>query len=95
MTIEEVDVQPGEPEFMNLDVSSVDFGTFFELHHAEMVRALREAGVNDFDVFRVEGRYDLAPGISLDFSTGWDSWDADAQPDYHAWSVATGFYIGF
>lgn len=47
------------------------------------------------DIFRLEGRYDLGPGISLDFSTGWDSWDADAQADYDAWSVMTGFYIGF
>lgn len=47
------------------------------------------------DIIRIEGRYDLAPGISLDASTGWDSWDADSQPDYSAWSFATGFYIAF
>jgi hypothetical protein len=47
------------------------------------------------DIFRLEGRYDLGPGISLDASVGWDSWDADAQADYSAWSIMTGFYIGF
>jgi RNA polymerase sigma-70 factor (ECF subfamily) len=40
VTIGEVDIQPGEPEFMPVEVLSVDFGTFFEQHHAEMVRAL-------------------------------------------------------
>jgi hypothetical protein len=47
------------------------------------------------DIFRLEGRYDLGPGISLDASAGWDSWDADAQADYSAWSIMTGFFIGF
>jgi hypothetical protein len=47
------------------------------------------------DVFRLEGRYDLGPGISLDGSMGYDSWDVDAADDYEAWSIMTGFYIGF
>lgn len=36
---------------MSLDVSSVDFGSFFELHHAEMVRALSLA-LGDADLGR-------------------------------------------
>lgn len=36
---------------MDLDVSSADFGTFFELHHAEMVRALTLA-LGDADLGR-------------------------------------------
>lgn len=51
MTIEQVDVQPGGPEFMTIEVSTLDFGTFFELHHAEMVRAMTLA-LGDPDVGR-------------------------------------------
>ncbi len=47
------------------------------------------------DVFRLEGRYDLGPGISLDASAGYDSWDLDASEDYEAWSIQTGFRLGF
>jgi RNA polymerase sigma-70 factor (ECF subfamily) len=35
-----VSVQSGEPEFFIVEVSRADFATFFELHHAQMVRAL-------------------------------------------------------
>ena len=40
MTIGEVDIQSGEPEFMPVEVFRADFATFFEEHHAEMVRAM-------------------------------------------------------
>ena len=40
MTIGAVDVQSGEPEFFPVEVIGGDFATFFELHHAEMVRAM-------------------------------------------------------
>jgi outer membrane protein OmpU len=47
------------------------------------------------NVYRVEGRYDLGPGISLDASTGYDDWDGGSGDDYDAWTIMSGFHIGF
>lgn len=49
------------------------------------------------NVYRVEGRYDLGPGISLDASAGYDDWDLDGAngSEYSAWTVMSGFHIGF
>ncbi len=49
------------------------------------------------NVFRLEGRYDLGPGISLDASAGYDTWDVGgtSAADYDAWSIQSGFHIGF
>lgn len=47
------------------------------------------------NVYRIEGRYDLGPGISLDASTGYDDWDIETGEGYSAWTVMSGFHIGF
>ena len=54
-------------------------------------------GDGTLNVYRIEGRYDLGPGISLDASAGYDDWDLDGANgnSYSAWSVMSGFHIGF
>ncbi len=52
-------------------------------------------GDGSLNVYRIEGRYDLGPGISLDASTGYDDWSVENGEGYTAWSVMTGFHIGF
>ncbi len=56
-----------------------------------------DGGGGSLNVFRLEGRYDLGPGISLDASTGYDTWNLEGSTgdDYDAWSVMTGFQIDF
>jgi len=52
-------------------------------------------GDGTLNVFRLEGRYDLGPGISLDASTGYDNWNVEGGQGYDAWTVMSGFHIGF
>jgi outer membrane protein OmpU len=49
------------------------------------------------DIIEFTGRYDLAPGISLDGMAGYTTLNAGdtGHQDYNAWEAGVGFYIGF
>lgn len=66
-------------------------------------------GDGELNVFRIESSYALGPGVNLDAAVGYDIWEADGSnceeggcggassdgSDYDAWSIMTGFHIGF
>lgn len=75
---------------------NMDAWTFgFAWSHGDLANWAGSGNDATLDILRLEARYDLGPGISLDFSTGWESWDADAQADYSSYPIMTGFYIAF
>jgi hypothetical protein len=67
----------------------------FAWSHGDYQDYSQPGGDGNLDVFRLEGRYDLGPGISLDASAGYDAWNVEAGDDYDAWSIQTGFRLGF